>query len=560
MKKMITLFILIGLMTISSTMVAAEPSLPKVQVNTIATLPDDHSIIADSIKMSDDMRKIAFVSYTDNTHKTIHINDQTSPVYYAVHPGFPIWSADSEKYAYIAYKNKKESIVVVNGEKIDNVGFADNFIFSVFGKRYAFRAQKNDHQFVVVDGAPGTPYKGIPIKDNFRFSPDEKRLFYVAFKDNSCVAVIDGQEDPNAFTLIEAARFSLDSKQYAYKARTEKKGIGDGKWCVVWNGKAGKVYDHIFDLFFSYDSKHLAYTAVKDRKMVIVLDGNELEPHDRVGLPVFSPDSKSFAYGYADNDNWYIQINDKKFGSFDQLFKFYFSLDSERNVFLAKEGDEWFCVVDGEKGPTFEKAVAAFQFSPDSSRYAYTGATENKSRMITDGTPGPNYQSVGEPYFSPDSKHLAYRAFRYEKQQWFTVLDGKESAKGYFGIGQYTFSPDSKHLAFPATNSINDSMMVVDGVEQCSGENFKILGAPTFSPDGNYIVYHARAKGEKWHLLVNGQLLPEIYGGFFKGTPIIFDSPTHFHTIGIKPGGKEFVLIDVEIPETLKLTSGIKHP
>ena len=560
MKKMITLFILIGLMTISSTMVAAEPSLPKVQVNTIATLPDGHSIIADSIKLSDNMRKIAFVSFTDNTHKTVQINDQTSPVYYAVHPGFPIWSADSEKYAYIAYKNKDECVVVVNGETIDNLGYADNFIFSTFGKRYAFRAQKNNKQFVVVDGTPGTPYTGIVIKDNFRFSLDEKRLFYVAFKNNSCIAVIDGQEEPNAYTLIEEARFSPDSKQYAYKGRTEKKGLGDGKWCVVLNGKAGNVYDRIFDLFFSLDSKHLAYTAVKDRKMLIVLDQKELAPHDIVGLPVFSADSKSFAYGYADKDKWYIQVNDKKFGSFDKVYKFYFSLDSQRNAFFAKEDDEWLCLIDGEKGPTFKKIVEAFRFSPDSSRYAYTGANEDKSRIITDGTSGPEYQSVGEPYFSPDSRHLVYRAFILNKQHWITVLDGKESAKGYFGIGQYTFSPDSKHLAFPATNSIDSSMMVVDRVEQCSDQNFKILGEPAFSPDGDYVVYHARAKGDKWHLIVNGHLLPETYGGFYKGTPIIFDSPNHFHTIGIKPGGKEFVVIDVEIPETFKLTSGINHP
>lgn len=557
MKKMITLSVVMILMIFSLTMVGAEPSLPEIQATTIATLSKGHNIIADSIKMSDDMRKIAFVSYSDDTRNTIHINDQTSPVYYAVQGGFPIWSADSEKYAYIAYKNKEECVVVVNEHIFDNVDNADNFIFSVLGGRYAFRAQKNKQQFVVVDGTPGTPYKGIPIKDNFRFSPDEKRFFYVAFKNNSCVAVINGREEPNAFTLIEDARFSLDSKQYAYKARTEKKGIGSGKWCVVWNGKAGNVYDHVFDLFFSWDSKHLAYTAIKDKQMLIVLDGNELESHDRVGLPVFSIDSKSFAYGYADKDKWYIQINDKKFGAFDKTHKLFFSQDSKRTAFLAKDGGEWFCVIDGKKGPGFKKMVEGFKFSPDSSRYVYAGTNENKSRIVTNGTPGPGYQSVGEPYFSPDSGHVVYRAFIFEKQQWITVLDGREFAKGYYGIGKYIFSPDSNHLAFPATDSADQSIMVVDGIEQCSDHNFKILGDPTFSPDGDYVVYHARAAEEKWHLIVNGHVLPETYGGFYKGTPIIFDSPTHFHTQAIKAGGTEFVVIDVEIPETLKLTSGL---
>lgn len=558
MKKINTFSIALIFFFLFPTMISADTLLPKVKETTIGSIPKGYKIIPDSIKMSDDMRQVAFALYSDNTHNMVQINNQNSSVYYAVHPGFPTWSADSKKYAYIAYKNKEESVVVVNGKKIDNLGYADNFIFSTFGKRYAFRAQKNNRQFVVVDGTPGPPYTGILIKDNFRFSLDEKRLFYVAFKNNSCVAVIDGQEDPNAFTLIEAARFSPDSKQYAYKGRTEKKGLGDGKWCVVWNGKEGNVYDRIFDLFFSFDSKHLAYTAIKDRQMVIVLDENELGPHDIMGLPVFSADSQFFAYAYANKDKWYIQINDKKFGSFDKIHKFNFSPDSKRTAFVAREDDEWFFVIDGTKGPTFGKMVEGFTFSPDSTRYAYTGARENESRIITDGTPGPNYQSVGQPYFSPDSRHLVYRAFRYEKQKWFTVLDGKESAKGYFGIGQYIFSPDSKHMAFPATNSIDNSMMVVDGVEQCSDKNFKILGEPAFSPDGDYVVYHARAKEDKWHLIVNGHVLPEIYGGFYKGTPIIFDSPTHFHTIAIKPGGTEFVVIDVEIPESLKLKSRLK--
>ncbi|MDO9264944.1 MAG: hypothetical protein Q7U02_13330, partial [Desulfosalsimonadaceae bacterium] len=143
-------------------------------------------------------------------------------------------------------------------------------------------------------------------------------------------------------------------------------------------------------------------------------------------------------------------------------------------------------------------------------------------------------------------------------EQWITVLDGNESTKKYKGIGKYEFSPDSKHLAFPAFVSISQSVMVVDGIEECADKKYKILGDPSFGPDGNYIVYHARAAEEKWHLIVNGLTLPETYGGFFKGTPTIFDSPTRFHTLGIKSGGTEFVIIEVDIPETLKLKSGLK--
>ena len=556
----ITTFLTIIFMSIfmTSTIISADTLLPKVNETTVGSIPEGYNIIPDSIKMSDDMRHVAFAAYLDSTHNIVQADNINSPVYYAINGGMPIWSPDSQRYAYIAYKNKMETVIVVNGKELDIIDSADNFIFSLYSGRYACRAQKKDRQFVIIDGNAGPPHDGILIKDNFTFSADGKRFFYVAIKNNACVAIVNGQEESQTFTLIESARFSLDSAHYVYKGRIEGSTMsGKEKWCVVKDGQAGKTYDHIFDLIFSYDNKHLAYTAIKDKKMVLVFDGHEMAPHDRVGLPVFSFDSKAFTYAYADNDNWNIMLNDKEIGPFDQIYKFYFSLDSKRNALIAKNSDEWFCIVDGTKGPGFEKMAEDFKFSLDSSRYAYAGVDETGGRIITDGKKSQKYLSVGETYFSPDSKHLVHRALRPLEESWITVLDGKESSLKYYGIGRYQFSLDSKHLAYPATDSVEQSLMIVDGVEQCSNQNFKILGDPTFSPDGNYVVYHARGKGDKWYLIVNGQILPEVYGGFYKGTPILFDSPTHFHTIGIKPGGTEFVVIDVDIPETLKLTSGL---
>jgi hypothetical protein len=560
MKKTIFLTILFMSIFMTSTIIYADTLLPKVIETTIGSIPEGYKIIPESVKMSDDMRQIAFAAYSDSTHNIVQTNNYNSPVYYAVQPNMPIWDLYSTKCAYIAYKNKESAVIAVNDKIIDNIDNADNFIFNIFGSRYACRAQKNDRQFVIVNGKPGKSYDGILIKDNFYFSPDGERLIYVAVKNNSCVAVVDGQEEPQAFTLIENARFSLDSTHYAYKGRIKGSTMsGKEKWCVVKDGQAGNIYDHIYDLIFSNDSKHLAYTAIKDRKMVLVFDGHEMAPHDRVGLPIFSFNAKAFAYAYADKDKWYVLLNDKEMGPFDKIFKFNFSHDSKRNSLIAINDDAWFCTVDGVKGPDFQKMIESFKFSLDSSRYVYVGADETGARVVTDGKRSQKYLAVGEPYFSPDSKHLVYRALRPGEESWITVLDGKESSIEYYGIGKYQFSPDSKHLAYPATDSTERSLMIVDGVEQCSDQNFKILGDPTFSPDGNYIVYHARAGDEKWHLIVNGQVLPEVYGGFYKGTPILFDSPTQFHTIGINPGGTEFVVIDVDIPETLKLTSGLNN-
>nr|MDA8403604.1 hypothetical protein [Desulfobacteraceae bacterium] len=247
MQKKISAFsvVFISLLTIS-TLASAGTSSPKVRETSLGALPRGYTIIPDSIKLSPDLRNVAYAAYSDNTHNIVRINNQTSPVYYAVKPGTPIISANSKNTAYIAYKNKDEVVVVVNGKTIEGLENADPFIFSPDGSRYACRAQKNKRQFVIVDGIPGTPYTGIPIKDNFTFSYDSKRFIYVALKTNTCVAVVDGKEEPITFNFILSVQFSPDSAHYAYKARTEKKANGKEKWCVVKDGQAGIIYDKIF--------------------------------------------------------------------------------------------------------------------------------------------------------------------------------------------------------------------------------------------------------------------------------------------------------------------------
>ena len=251
----------------------------------------------------------------------------------------------------------------------------------------------------------------------------------------------------------------------------------------------------------------------------------------------------------AKNNHWFILVNDKKSEPFDQVYKFQFSLDSRHYSYIAKEDDNWFCIVDEKKGPEFENAIDAFKFSLDSQRYVYAGIESKKARIITEKGSSENaYASVGEAYFSPNSQHLVYRARSTFKSKWTTVFDGEERYKTYNAIGQYKFSSDSRHFTVPVMENLNQSLMLVDGNEQCADQHFKILGTPYFSPSGDYIVYHAMAQENQWHLIINGEVLPVTYGGFMKGTPIIFDSPDKFHTLGFREPGPEFILIEVEIP------------
>lgn len=516
-----------------------------------AEIQKGYTIISKSIKYSADWKHVAYAAYNKDKQQIVQVDDTTSPVYHSIRVGTPIFSPKGDHCGYIAYKgeNGAKAVVVVDGKVGPEFDDADQLQFSPDGSRYMYRAQKGNKQCVVVDGKPGPLFDGIPVKKSMLFSPNSKHYAYVAFDGKKCMLVLDGHELKLSFAFIEDVAFSPDSEHFAYKGLVEEN--GEKKWCVVRDEKKGPVLTRVFDTIFSYDSKHLAYSALKDRQMVLMVDGNEICRHDGIGVPIFSYNSKTLAYAFVDDKEWHIVVNGKKSSAFDSVGKFFFSLDSKRYAFFGKDGDKWYCVVDGNKGPGFEKEVNAFSFSLNSERYVYAGVTKDGAQIITDGNPSRIYPSVGEPYFSPDSKHVVFRARLKKGAKWFTLLDGKVSKHSYQAIAKYQFSPDSNHLAVNAMVNLNKTVMLVDGTEECAKYKFKILGDPYFSPDSKHIAYFARAGDNNWHLVIDGEVLPEVFGGFMDGTPITFDSPNHFHIIGVLPKGTGFMVVNVTIPASL---------
>ncbi|MDZ7832219.1 MAG: WD40 repeat domain-containing protein [Desulfobacterales bacterium] len=561
-KKLTTIFAVCLSLLIAAQSFAEEEDIQfKETITSLGAVPEDFTIIGDSVKYSTDFRQITYAAYKQKTHNIIRLDNRTSPVYHAVRPGFPRFSA-SGRHAYIAYKGKNaKASVVVDWETDGRYDNADNFRFSPDGKRYAYRAAEGEKQALIIDGKPDKWVTGIPMndEDNILFSPNSQHIAYVAFEDEACRVVRDNKVQEHGFQRIKELTYSSNSKNLAYKGRVSNKG-GREKWSVVVNGKKHRAYDHIFDLIFSPNSKHLAYVAVKaeDEEMVLVLNGQELDAHEFYGLPTFSPNSKKLAYAFRDGKNFHIVVNSNKSPAFRQIYKFYFSLDSSRYAYIAKKEDHWHCIIDGEFGQAHKKGVDAFKFSLDSSRYAYGALEEVGGKIVVDGEPHPTFLSVGEPYFSPDSKHTVYRARPPKIKGWTTIFDGEKKGNFYPAIAKYHFSKDSNHLAYNALIDFDQNVMVVDGKEYCKKEKFNIMDDPYFSPDSNNVAYIA-AHGEKkeFFLVVNEHILPTQYGGFFKDTPIVFDDDRKFHTIGMREPGPEFLLIEVEIPENVKLETDL---
>lgn len=111
----------------------------------------------------------------------------------------------------------------------------DSFIVSTNNKRFAYIAQVDNKQFVVLDGQEGKQYDGIMA---LTFSPNSQRVAYIAQLGDRQFVVVDGQE----------------GKRY---------GIVKARGVVA------------FRSLFSPDSKHVAYVASSGNKSFVVVDGQE---------------------------------------------------------------------------------------------------------------------------------------------------------------------------------------------------------------------------------------------------------------------------------------------
>jgi Tol biopolymer transport system component len=166
-------------------------------------------------------------------------------------------------------------------------------------------------------------------------------------------------------------------------------------------------------------------------------------------------------------------------------------------------------VVDGVEGPEYE-GVGMPVFSPDSRRVAYRAMHGGKfsvgtsaigrfrQMVVVDGVEGPAYEEVGEPLFSPDSQHIAYGASVDRRPHM--IVDGAPGA-AYDRVTFPVFSPDSRRVAYIAWQG--KEMMLVDGAEVTALKAIDGAHDLAFSPDGRRLVYAAR-RGKQSLVGVNG--------------------------------------------------------
>ncbi len=153
----------------------------------------------------------------------------------------------------------------------------------------------------------------------------------------------------------------------------------------------------------------------------------------------------------------------------------------------------------GRVGPSQNE----IRVSPDQRRVALKITAGGKERVLVDGKPGPDYDTVTLVAFSPDSQRVGYLATRNGRQ--FVVIDGAEG-KAYEAWDRmyFRFSPDSRRVAFRARIGAS-AVMVIDGVE---GKPYKSIGPQewpdVFSPDSKRTAYAGEIGGGPWATVVDG--------------------------------------------------------
>jgi Tol biopolymer transport system component len=243
----------------------------------------------------------------------------------------------------------------------------------------------------------------------------------------------------------------------------------------------------------SPDLRRIAYVKDAAGGQRVVVNGKEEKPFQKVAGLAFSPDGKQLAYAASVGEKWFIVLSGKAEGP----------AESSTGILPV--------LPERQAGSLPYDQVGQPVFSPDSRHLAYVAMMPDGQRVVMlDGKPGKPCEMVfeGSIVFSPDSRRMAYGARR--ANGWFLVAGDQEFGPYEF-LGSTTgfqFSRDGTRLAF-AVLVDKKWCAVLDGKPQPAYDN---LGPLAFSPDGKRVAYAAMEKGtekdkqrETWRVVLDGK-------------------------------------------------------
>jgi hypothetical protein len=431
-----------------------------------------------------------------------------------------MFSPDRTRIAAVMQTADKD-FVIIDGQRSPDYPFNTVYIptFSPDSKHFTYNVNQGAKCSIVVDGKPGPEFRGI---DRPVFSSDSAHMAYAAaapFNPDKpryggtadWHMVVDGIPGP-LFDGVSSPTFGPDNTSLAYVATVDKKNF------IVFNGKQGPQFDVIYGgdgITFSPDSKRVAYSAKQGEKTVMVVDDRIGPPLDSRAEFLFSPDSTRYAYKGTLGEKEMLEEllkeakegspkapkdgakkglrevlidNGQPVGEFDKIVQgsLVFSPDSATLGCAATVGGKSFILLNGKKGIEYDGNLYGPVFSRDGTKVAYSVNRqvpgENRGFVVVNDEPGPEFEGVSSPVFSPDSKHMAYIGVKGGKQ--FMVLDGTHPHKPTTVTSATTHPTSPPSLPRAHTHT--------------TGPEFEAVRSPAFTADGRHLTYHTIVGREIW--------------------------------------------------------------
>ena len=477
-----------------------------IEMEDLGPAPKDKSTMC----FSEDGLHVAIVT-PSRTKQRVYYDGQLGPEFDAIahwnngsRPSIRI-APNGAHLAYLARRNSRDFLCLDDSEMEMELAVDKNgqqiFNFSPDGEHLVYLRNGDDgllHVFFDNEPDPGF----LEITTPILFSEKGGHYAYIAQNEKGQVVVVDGKPGPPLHD-VEGLQFSPDGKHYVYYYKA------DDKYMVNLDGKAVRSFDGVQpeSVQFTTNGK-LAYAARKGTSYVAIVDGKERGESEQMDQFRVCANGKRIAFVTTTSDGQVVVVDGKPGRGYEKITSLMFSPDGSRIAYTGELSTGKFAVVDEEESPPYH-SVSNIQFSDNGKRYGYVAGTEKGAVVVVDGQPSKTYRTFLDLAISPDGSRYAYEGDLgiYQPE---LVIDGKtararnivatlEPNNGTTEKKIFCFSPDSKHLAMASMVSGGGKYVItVDGVDcPTSGWCYRFV----FSPDSAHFAYVTRepTRGEGWN-------------------------------------------------------------